>query len=208
MKRPVSTSARRTPPGGARRRGAAGQPRYFATAADFRSWLEREHGSASELSVGFRTRASGEPSLTWPEAVDQALCFGWIDGVRRRIDATRFSIRFTPRRPTSTWSAINIARVAALEAAGSMRPAGRAAFERRTERRSPTYSYEQSQGAELEPALLRTFRASAKAWEFFQEQAPSYRRKCAHWVSGAKSADVRAQRLSRLIASCAKARRL
>jgi uncharacterized protein YdeI (YjbR/CyaY-like superfamily) len=125
---------------------------FFATPARFRAWLEAHHARATELWVGFHRRGSGKPSLTWPESVDEALCFGWIDGVRKSIDATSFAIRFTPRKPSSTWSAIKVAKVAKLEAEGRMRPAGRAAFERRSAVKTQIYSYEQRQAATLAPS--------------------------------------------------------
>lgn len=184
------------------------KPSFFATPADFRKWLAAHHGDVDELLVGFRTRESGEPSITWPQAVDEALCFGWIDGVRHRLDADSYSIRFTPRRAGSTWSAVNIRRAEALREEGRMRAPGRKALEQRSEAKSRTYSYEQDAEAALDAGLARTFKSSAKAWSFFQAQAPSYRRKCTHWVMGARKDEVRLARLQRLIAALAKGKRL
>jgi len=174
-------------------------PTFFATPEAFRAWLERHHSTAEELQVGFHKKDSGTQSVTWPEAVDQALCFGWIDGVRRRIDDARYAIRFTPRRRGSTWSAVNIRRVAALEAQGRMRPAGRKAFAQRSAAKSRTYSYERRDSAKLDAALRKTFMADPKAWAFFLAQAPFYQRKVIHWVVTAKKKATRVKRLHQLI---------
>jgi uncharacterized protein YdeI (YjbR/CyaY-like superfamily) len=179
---------------------------YFKSAGDFRKWLEKNHAAAPELLVGFHKRGSSEPSLTWPESVDQALCFGWIDGVRRRVDDRRYTIRFTPRRPKSIWSAVNIARVQELDARGLMRPPGRAAFEARTEKKSAVYAYEQAEAA-LDPASTRAFRKNKPAWAFFAAQPPWYRKKASYWVTNAKKPETRASRLARLIAVSAKGER-
>ena len=175
-------------------------PIFFATADDFRAWLEEHHASERELLVGFHKTGSGRPSMTWPESVDQALCFGWIDGVRRRIDDASYSIRFTPRKPRSTWSAVNVKRAAELIELGLMHPAGLAAFERRGDDRTAIYAYEQRKAAELEPAMEEQFRADEGAWAWFQAQAPSYRRAATHWVTSAKKPETRARRLRQLIA--------
>ena len=184
------------------------KPTFFASARALRTWLARNHGSAPELLLGLHKKGSDVPSVTWPEAVDQALCFGWIDGVRKRLDDSRYTIRFAPRRPGSTWSAVNIDRIAELEASGLMRPSGREAFARRSEQRSRTYSYEQSGTATLDGPLARVLEADAKAVAFFRAQAPSYRRKVVHWVMTAKGSDVRRTRLERLIAAFRSGRRL
>jgi uncharacterized protein YdeI (YjbR/CyaY-like superfamily) len=168
----------------------------------------RRHGSAKELLVGFRKKATGEPSITWPEAVDQALCFGWIDGVRRKIDDRSYSVRFTPRKPGSRWSAVNIARVEALKAEGLMKTAGIKALEQRTEAKSRTYSYERAKAPALDAALAKPLKANKAAWTFMQEQAPSYQRKVVHWVMSAKSQDTRVARLRRAIAAFESGRRL
>jgi uncharacterized protein YdeI (YjbR/CyaY-like superfamily) len=182
------------------------EPTFFATPEDFRAWLEAHHETESELLVGFHKKGSGRPSITWPESVDQALCFGWIDGVRRSIDDERYSIRFTPRQQRSTWSAVNVTRVGELEAEGLMRPAGRAAFERRTEDRTGIYSHERRRAAAFEPEQERAFKADARAWAWFQEQAPSYRRAATHWVISAKKPETRERRLQRLIEDSAAGR--
>lgn len=174
-------------------------PVFFTTPGEFRAWLEANHETASELLVGFHKTASGLPSLTWPESVDQALCFGWIDGIRRRIDGTSYSIRFTPRRPRSIWSAVNITRFGELDAQGTVVPAGRAAFERRSEDRSRVYSHEQPEEPRLDPAFEDRLRADGDAWAFFSAQSRTYRRAAAHWVMSAKRAETRERRLVRLI---------
>ena len=181
---------------------------FFATPEAFRAWLAAHHQSSTELWVGFFRKGSGEPSITWPEAVDEALCVGWIDGVRKRVDERRYANRFTPRTPRSTWSAVNIARVAELTRLGRMQPAGLAAFARRTEARSGTYAYEQRESAALEPAAEQTFRADATAWTFFQSQAPSYQRTIIWWVVSAKREETRRKRLAAIIAASAQGRRL
>jgi len=183
-------------------------PRFFATASAFRAWLEEHAASATELLVGYHKVASGRPSMSWPESVDEALCFGWIDGVRRRIDGESYSIRFTPRRAGSNWSAINIAKVEQLRAAGRMTPAGERAFARRTEARSGVYGYEQPSSAELSPEEARTFRREKVAWRFFEDLPPSYRRAVLRWITTAKRAETRAARLAKLVAACGEGRRL
>jgi uncharacterized protein YdeI (YjbR/CyaY-like superfamily) len=182
------------------------EPTFFATPEDFRAWLEAHHETESELLVGFHKKGSGRPSITWPESVDQALCFGWIDGVRRGIDDERYSIRFTPRQQRSTWSAVNVRRVGELEAEGLMRPAGRAVFERRTGDRTGIYSYERRRAAAFEPEQERAFQADERAWAWFQDQAPSYRRAATHWVISAKKPETRERRLQRLIEDSAAGR--
>src|SRR4051794_5546895 len=176
------------------------EPTFFATPAQFRAWLEEHHDSASELLVGFYKKGSGRPGITWPEAVDQALCFGWIDGVRRSLGDESYTVRFTPRRSRSIWSAVNVARVAELTKLGLMRPAGVSAFEARRDDRTGIYSHEQKQAARLGRAQQQRFRANAKAWEFFQAQPPGYRRQAIWWVVSAKREETRARRLEQLIA--------
>ncbi len=184
------------------------KPRFFRSPADWRAWLEEHHLSETELHVGFHKKLTGRPSLTWSESVDQALCFGWIDGVRRRVDDDRYTIRFTPRKPTSAWSHVNIAKVAALQAAGLMHPAGLAAFEARLGGRSRIYSYEQRHEAELAPADLATFRASATAWRYFASQPAGYRHTATFWVVSAKKEETRQRRLAQLIVDSAAGRRI
>lgn len=174
------------------------KPLFFPTAARFRRWLEVHHASASELFVGFHRRASGKPSLTWPESVDEALCFGWIDGVRRRIDADSYSIRFSPRRDASIWSAVNIAKVEALERSGRMTDAGRAAFARRRENRSGTYSYEQ-RPQDLPPAYRRILDANPGAARDFDARPPWYRKTATWRVLSAKQEGTRLRRLAQLV---------
>jgi uncharacterized protein YdeI (YjbR/CyaY-like superfamily) len=183
------------------------QPHFFKTPADFRKWLAKNHASATELLVGFYKKDSGKPSITWPESVDEALCFGWIDGVRRRIDDVSYSIRFTPRKKTSTWSAINIARIAELTKVGRMQPAGLRAFEHRREEKSGIYAYENEERT-LSADDEKTFRANKKAWEFFNAQPPGYRRQSIYWITSAKKDETRARRLATLIEDSANGRRL
>jgi len=182
------------------------EPIFFATPADFRAWLEEHHATETELIVGFHKKSSGRPSITWPEAVDQALCFGWIDGVRRRIDDDSYSNRFTPRKPRSNWSAINVKRVAELTELGLMHPAGLAAFERRSDDRTAIYAYEQRQTAKLEPAMEARFKEDARAWAWFEAQPPHYRRAATYWVTSAKKPETRERRLEQLIADSAAGR--
>ena len=182
------------------------EPTFFATPADFRAWLEQNHETKTELLVGFHKRGSGRPSITWPESVDEALCFGWIDGVRRSLDEHSYTIRFTPRKPRSIWSARNVERVRVLTEAGLMHPAGLAAFERRSEERTAVYSFDRKEEAKLDAEQQRRLEADAKAWEFFQAQAPWYRRAAIHWVTSAKRADTRERRLAQLIEDSSRGR--
>lgn len=172
--------------------------RFFRTPAQFRAWLQQHHGSAGELLVGFYRSGSARPSLTWPESVAEALCFGWIDGVRRPLDEVSYSIRFTPRRPGSTWSAVNIRKVKALRAAGRVRAAGLKAFAARRMARSGQYSYEQRPGELPEPYAGR-LRRKAAAQRFFMARAPSYRRAATWWVISAKQEATRARRAALLV---------
>ena len=178
------------------------EPVFFATPAAFRAWLEANHDTAAELWVGFHKKGSGLPSITWPEAVDEALCVGWIDGIRRRVDGASYAIRFTPRRPRSTWSAVNLGRVAELTREGRMRPAGLAAFEAR----AGTYPYEQRGEAALDEQAEARFRARPEAWDFFRSRAPSYRKMMAWWVVSAKREETRRRRLDTLIEESAAGR--
>jgi uncharacterized protein YdeI (YjbR/CyaY-like superfamily) len=186
----------------------AAAPRFFETAAAFRAWLETHHADASELFVGFHKKESGRPSLTWPESVAEALCFGWIDGVRKRLDEASYVIRFTPRRPGSNWSAVNLAKMAELLAAGRVAPAGLAAYERRSEAKSRIYSYEQRKTATLPPELERRFRRARAAWTFFAAQPPGYRSLATFWVVSAKREETRERRLEKLVECSAAGRRL
>lgn len=183
-----------------------GSPVFFATPEEFRAWLEENHATASELWVGYTKKGAGRASITWPESVDEALCFGWIDGIRRSVDDTSYMNRFTPRRPGSNWSAVNIARVAELTAQGRMRPAGLAAFDRRRDETTAVYSYEQRHQAALEEAEEQQLRANPAAWQFFQARPRSYRQAAIRWVISAKKAETRQSRLARLIEDSAQGR--
>lgn len=175
------------------------KPTFFATPAEWRSWLEKHHTQESELLVGFHKRDSGRPSITWPESVDQALCFGWIDGVRRRVDDDSYTIRFTPRKTGSTWSSVNIKRVEELTARGLMKPSGLKAFEARSGEKSGIYAYEQKDRPTLSAGYEKTLKANKKAWSFFQAQAPWYQRTAIHWVMSAKKEETRLKRLNTLV---------
>ena len=175
-------------------------PIFFAKPVTFRAWLEKHHQTKREQWVGFHRKASGRPSITWPEAVDEALCFGWIDGLRKTIDAESYKIRFTPRRPTSNWSAINIRRMKELMRERRVQPAGTKAFHKRVPERSGIYSYENRKLATLNAVETKEFRAENAAWEFFREQAASYRQTAIWWIVSAKRPQTRQDRLRRLIA--------
>jgi uncharacterized protein YdeI (YjbR/CyaY-like superfamily) len=186
----------------------ADKPRFFATPSEFRKWLEENHATATELLVGFHKRGTGRESMTWTESVREALCFGWIDGVRRGLDAERYTIRFTPRKPRSTWSTRNVQHAEELIREGRMTAAGLAAYEARTPERTGIYSFERRNPARLEPAQEDEFRAHPAAWEFFEAQPPSYRRTALHWVVSAKREETRSRRLAKLIEDSAAGRRL
>jgi uncharacterized protein YdeI (YjbR/CyaY-like superfamily) len=182
-------------------------PRFFASPLEFRAWLRDHHDSATELVVGFHRKATGRPTMTWSESVDEALCYGWIDGVRRALDDERYTIRFTPRKPKSNWSRVNIAKVAALIAEGRMQPAGMAAWALRTEERSGVYSFER-QAVAFDADSEARFRKHAKAWRFFQAQPPGYRKQMTARVMSAKRAETRERRLTALIEASARGERL
>src|SRR6266699_5564039 len=175
------------------------KPQFFPTPADFRARLEAHHDKFQELFVGFHKKDSGKPSITWPESVQVALCFGWIDGVRKSIDETSYTIRFTPRKPTSTWSAINIKYVQELTKKGLMHPAGLKAFAARNEKKSAIYSYEQRKSAQFTREQAKQFRANKPAWEFFRAQPPWYQRVTTYWVISAKKEETKRKRLALLI---------
>ncbi len=175
-----------------------GEVRFFPTPADLRTWLAENHESADELWVGLYRRASGRPSVSWPEVVDEALCFGWIDGIRRGIDDVSYTNRITPRRKGSNWSAVNIRRVGELEEGGRMTDAGRRAFALRDEAKSRVYSYER-EAAALDAEAEATFRANEAAWSWFETAAPYYRKSASYWVMSAKRPETRARRLATLI---------
>ena len=184
------------------------KPRFFATPDEFRAWLEGNHESESEVVVGFHKKHTGLPSLTWTESVREALCFGWIDGVRRRIDGDSYSIRFTPRSPGSNWSVVNVRHAEELTRAGRMRPAGIEAFEARTSDTTGVYTYENRHKARLEREQEARFRANEQAWKFFQAQPPGYRQTAIFWVVSAKREETRARRLATLIDDSAHRRRI
>jgi uncharacterized protein YdeI (YjbR/CyaY-like superfamily) len=183
-------------------------PVYFKSPSALSDWLAANHATAAELWVGYHKKATGRPSLTWSEAVDEALCYGWIDGVRYSVDAERFTQRFTPRRKGSTWSAVNIAKVRELTAQGRMRPAGVAAFEGRSDEKSAIYSYENRHQAELSAEEEARFRANPAAWSWFRGQPASYRTMAIWFVVSAKRSATRERRLDTLIEDAAHERRL
>jgi uncharacterized protein YdeI (YjbR/CyaY-like superfamily) len=182
-------------------------PTFFPTPADLRKWFRRHHATAKELWVGFYKVGTGKPSITWPESVDEALCVGWIDGIRKSIDADSYMIRFTPRRAKSIWSGVNIRRVKALIEEKRMQAAGLEAFAPHRQNKSGTYSYEQRR-TELDEPYRSIMKANKAAWEFFQAQPPSYRKMAIWFVVSAKQEVTREKRLARLIADSAKGRRL
>jgi uncharacterized protein YdeI (YjbR/CyaY-like superfamily) len=177
---------------------------FFATPPEFRRWLEANHDRIPELMVGFYKKGSGKPSITYPEALDEALCFGWIDGVRRGLTEDSYTNRFTPRKPKSNWSLVNIRKVEELIRQGRMAPPGLAAFEAR----DPEKPGVDPSAAELDPVLDKEFRAHKEAWDFFQAQPPGYRRTATWWVVSAKKDETRARRLGQLIEDSAAGRRL
>jgi len=177
-------------------------PTFFAKQSGFRKWLQKNHKKETELLVGFYKVGSGKPSMTWSQSVDEALCFGWIDGVRKSIDKDRYQIRFTQRKPTSIWSANNINKIKELTKQGLMQPAGLASFEKRIESKSKIYSYEKAE-EELTPNFKKQFKANKKAWDYFQSLAPSYRKVSTHWVMTAKQEATRIKRLTQLISDSA-----
>ena len=174
------------------------EPTFFATPLELRKWLKAQHATAQELVVCFYKKDSGKPSITWPESVEEALCVGWIDGVRKSLDEFSYTIRFTPRKPSSIWSAINIKRVEKLSEAGLMQPAGLAAFAKRNEAKSAVYAHEQ-RGKGLSAEYAQKLKAKRKAWAFFQAQPPWYQRTAAWWVISAKREETRLKRLAQLI---------
>ncbi|OJF15329.1 YdeI/OmpD-associated family protein [Couchioplanes caeruleus] len=182
------------------------EPVFFASEAELRAWFARHHADEPELLVGYYKKHTGRPTVTHTEAIAQALCFGWIDSIGRRIDEDRYQVRFTPRRKGSVWSAVNVATVARLTEAGLMHPAGLRAFEERKPDKVAIYSYEQPADAVLDPDQEARFRSEEAAWQWFSTRPASYRRAAVHWVVSAKRADTRERRLSQLIADSAAAR--
>ena len=183
------------------------KPEFFQTPADFGTWLEKNHATASELWVGFYKKDSGKPSITWPESVDQALCFGWIDGIRKGVDEISYQIRFTPRRRGSIWSAINIKRAKELVRQKQMRPTGLKAFAARIENKSGIYSYEQ-RSTELSQPYAKLLKKNKAASNFFEKQPPSYRKMIGWWIISAKKEETRMARLAKLLSESAKGKRL
>ena len=178
---------------------------FFDSPPPWRAWLEGHHASARELWVGFHKSHTGVPSLTWPQSVDEALCFGWIDGVRQRIDEDRYRIRFSPRKATSIWSAVNLARIEELIAAGRVHQAGLAAYRGRLVREEPVYSYERTPG-ELPPEYAALLAADPVAQAWWDSRPPSYRRPATNWVLSAKRQETRDRRMAQLVADCAAGR--
>lgn len=179
---------------------------FFGSPGAFRAWLEANHETAPEKWVGYHRKATGQPSMTWPESVDQALCFGWIDGIRKGLDTERYTIRFTPRRPTSNWSAVNLRRVPELVGLGLMRPAGLRAYEERDRRKDAIYAYE-NEPVELAPDFQAEFAANGPAWAWFAAQPPGFRRTAEHWVMSARQEATQRRRLAQLIADAEAGRR-
>jgi uncharacterized protein YdeI (YjbR/CyaY-like superfamily) len=183
------------------------KPTFFPTQQAFRNWLMKHHTTATELIVGFYKVGSGKPSMSWSESVDQALCFGWIDGVRKSIDEKSYCIRFTPRKSTSIWSAVNIKKIEALTKAGLMTPAGLQAFALRSEDKSRIYSHEKD-AILLDSIYERQFKKNKSAWDFFQAQAPSYKKVMVHWIMSAKQEKTRLSRLDKTIQASALQKRM
>lgn len=182
-------------------------PLFFRTPKAFRAWLEANHDRTPELLVGFYRKDSGRESITWPESVDEALCFGWIDGVRRSLDEHSYSIRFSPRRPRSIWSNVNVAKVEALIRDGRMMPAGLAAYALRDPVRSGIYSFEK-EAAAFDAEALRAFKRSKAGWAFFQAQPAGYQKLVTHYVMSAKRPETRAKRLAWIISHSAREERI
>lgn len=179
------------------------KPKFFSSPEKFREWLEQNHDRTSELLVGFHKKASGKKSITYPEALDEALCFGWIDGVRRNVDETSYSIRFTPRKPKSIWSNVNVKHVERLTKEGRMAEPGLKAYALRDPKRTGIYAFE-NDPREFSPEYEKKFRANKPAWEFFQKEPPSIRRTCIFWVMSAKKEETRLRRLEQLMDRAAK----
>jgi uncharacterized protein YdeI (YjbR/CyaY-like superfamily) len=182
------------------------KPVFFATPEELGAWLEEHHESADELLVGFHKKATGKPSITWPESVEQALRFGWIDGIRRSLGDESYTIRFTPRKRTSNWSLVNVAKVEELKQRGLMAPAGLRAYELRREDRTGVYSSERKEAAVLPAELERRFRSARAAWKWFTSRPPGYQRTATHWVVSAKREETRQRRLQQLIDCSAEGR--
>lgn len=183
------------------------KPTFFSNQLKFREWLKKHHTTQTELLVGFYKVGSGRESMNWPQSVDEALCYGWIDGIRKSIDEESYTIRFTPRKPSSIWSTVNIKKMEALKKNGLMQAAGLEAFKNRKEEKSAIYSYE-TQPVELDKAFEKKFKANKTAWSYFQSKAPSYKRTAIHWVMRAKQEATRLRRLETLISDSEAGRKL
>ena len=183
------------------------QLRFFRSSGDFRKWLEKNHDKASEIWIGFYRKDSGKGGITYHEALDEALCFGWIDGIRKKIDSSSFTNRFTPRRPKSIWSNVNVAHVERLTRAGRMRPPGIAAFKAKDEARVGVYSFER-EAARLDPQMEQRFRKNKTAWRYFEAAPAYYRKLVTWWVISAKREETREKRLAVLIDCSARETRL
>ena len=179
---------------------------FFATPAEFRGWLISNHAKRTELTIGFGKVGSGKPSLTWPQAIEEAIAFGWIDGVRHSIDAVSYSVRFTRRKPYGTWSAVNVATANRLIAQGRMAPSGLSAFETRKDSRTAIYAYEQRTTPRFAPAEEAEITSDSKAWKYFASRPSSYKKAATWWVISAKTEETRARRLAQLIAYSKKGR--
>ena len=182
------------------------KPRFFKSQSEFRKWLEKNHAKETELALGFYKKGSGKASITYPEALDEALCFGWIDGVRRSLSDEVYVQRFTPRKAKSIWSRVNVGHVERLKKLGRMAPAGLKAYALRDPKKTAIYAYE-NRPREFAPEYEKEFRANKKAWEFFEKEPPSIKRVCIFWVMSAKQEETRQRRLAHLIESSAKGER-
>jgi uncharacterized protein YdeI (YjbR/CyaY-like superfamily) len=184
------------------------EPHFFKTPAHFRKWLEKNYKSKTELLVGFYKKGSGKESITWPESVDEALCFGWIDGVRKSLDSDSYTIRFTPRKPNSIWSAVNIDKMEALLKKGLVKPEGIAAYEKRTASKSKVYAFEQEEDPVLSEDFESEFRKNKHAYDFFMKQAPSYKKVVLHWINTARQEKTQRSRFDKLVKASEEGKRL
>ncbi|RYU97259.1 YdeI/OmpD-associated family protein [Emticicia agri] len=183
------------------------EPKFFTHQSDFRQWLEENYKKEKEIVVGYYKVNSGKPSLTWSQSVDEALCFGWIDGIRRSIDADSYCIRFTPRKPTSIWSSVNIKKMEEMIPKGLVKEAGLLAYEKRKDNKSNIYVYEQDELA-FTQAMEHNFKSHSKAWDFFQKQPPYYKKQMTGWVISAKQETTQLARLKKLIEASEDGKRL
>ncbi len=183
------------------------KPLFFSNQLKFREWLKRHHADEKELLVGFYKVTSGKESMTWPQSVDQALCFGWIDGVRKSIDEESYTIRFTPRKTTSIWSSVNIKKIKDLTEKGLMQVAGLEAFKHRKDDKSSIYTYEKKEMV-LDKALEKKFKSNKQAWDFFQSMAPSYKKSVINWLMTAKQESTTQRRFDELIKDCEAKRKI